>query len=100
MFDHTSRYYNVPNAVYTNAEGQTVTYKQRRFLPHASELKFLSEIKVAPAERLDLIASQTLGDPEQYWRLCDCNNAMNPFDLIEDLEHQLKVPAPQTNHSN
>ena len=32
--------------------------------------------------RLDTIAASTIGDAQQFWRLCDANDALNPFDLV------------------
>ena len=34
-------------------------------------------------DRLDNVSAQYLGDPEQFWRLCDANNAMEPEELTE-----------------
>ena len=36
-----------------------------------------------PGDRLDLITARTLGDPEQFWRICDANDALDPDDLAE-----------------
>ena len=38
---------------------------------------------VAEGDRLDNLAAAYLGDPQQYWRLCDANGAMRPDELIE-----------------
>ncbi len=53
------------------------------------------EITVNDGDRLDLITAKTLGDPEQFWRVCDANNAMNPFDLTAEPGRTLRVPVPQ-----
>jgi nucleoid-associated protein YgaU len=55
------------------------------------------EVTVTEGDRLDLIAFRTLGDPEIFWRICDANDAMNPFDLVADGEigRKLRVPIPQ-----
>jgi hypothetical protein len=55
----------------------------------------LQEVTVTAADRLDLIAARTLGDPEQFWRVCDANNAMDPLDLTTTLGRVLRVPVPQ-----
>ena len=47
---------------------------------------------------LDLIVeitARTLGDPEQYWRVCDANDAMNPAELTVRPGRTLRVPLPQ-----
>ncbi len=64
------------------------------FFPRAETLPLLVEVTVAEGDRLDLIAARTLGDPEQFWRVCDANNAMNPADLMAP-GRILRVPVPQ-----
>ena len=95
MFEPTSRYFNLPTATYTTPDGRTIAYKRRRFLPQGSAMPVLVEVTVTQDERLDLITSRTLGDPEQYWRVCDANNTMNPPELLTELGRVLRVPVPQ-----
>lgn len=95
MFDETSRYHGLPTAVYTTPDGRQVRYLTRRFLPQGSALPQLTEVTVTDQERLDLIAHRTLGNPEMYWRVCDANNAMDPFDLTAEPGRTLRVPIPQ-----
>jgi hypothetical protein len=52
-------------------------------------------VTVAQSDRLDLIASRTLGDSEQFWRVADANNAMHPLDLTEVVGRVLRIPLPQ-----
>jgi hypothetical protein len=94
MIGPTSRYAQVPIATLTDAEGRTIAYLTRRFLPQGRELPLLAETQLAPGERLDLLANRTLGDPEQFWRVCDANDAMNPNELEEE-GRPLRVPLPQ-----
>jgi hypothetical protein len=95
MFDYTSRYYRVPDARYTFPDGRTVTYRRRRFLPDGAALPLLAEVAVRQGERLDLFAHRTLGDPLQFWRIADANDAMNPFALVVRTGRLLRVPVPQ-----
>jgi hypothetical protein len=95
MFDYTSRYYNRPTASYTLADGRVVNYTLRRILPDGTNLPLLVETTVQQTERLDLVTYRTLGDPIQFWRVCDANNAVNPFDLVEPPGRKLRVPVPQ-----
>ena len=46
-------------------------------------------------ERLDIIAAQHLGDPEQFWRLCDANGAMRPDELTETVGRRLRITLPE-----
>lgn len=95
MFDHTSRYYRIETATYTTRDGRTISYKRRRFLPQGERLPLLVEVTVTDGDRLDLIANRTLGNPEQFWRICDANNAMNPFDLVAEPGRVVRVAVPQ-----
>jgi hypothetical protein len=96
MFEYTSRYYNLETLVITLPSGQVVTYKARRFLPQGGDLPLLVELQVQQDERLDLIAARTLGDPEQFWRICDANNAMDPLDLTDETGQLIRISLPQS----
>ncbi len=95
MFDHTSRYARIEIATRETPGGPTVTYVRRRFLPQGEHLPLLVEVTVTDSDRLDLIAARTLGNSEQFWRVADANNAMNPFDLTGEPGATLRVPVPQ-----
>ena len=97
MFDYTSRYYALETATATLPDGRAVSYKRRRFLPQPGALPLLAEVTVTQGDRIDLITGRTLGQPEQFWRICDANSAMNPFDLTAESEigRVLRVPLPQ-----
>jgi hypothetical protein len=95
MFDHTSRYYAIETATLTLQDGRTVAYKRRRFLPAGEEMPLLAETPVSQGERPDVLAHRTLGDPLQYWRLCDANNVMRPTELTDEPGRAVRVPLPQ-----
>ena len=95
MDDTTSRYIAVERAVYTGADGQPLAYLRRRFLPRGESMPALGEAAVGIDDRLDLIANRALGDPLQFWQICDANDAMNPFDLTAEAGQLLRVPIPQ-----
>jgi nucleoid-associated protein YgaU len=95
MFDSRSRYYNLETATFVGADGQNVTYVRRRFLPQGDTMPLLIQVTVVQGDRLDLIAARTLGDPEQFWRICDANNAMDPLDLTAQPGAKLRIPVPQ-----
>jgi hypothetical protein len=95
MFKPTSRYYALEDASLTTADGRIITYKRRRFLPDGEKMPLLVEITVKEGDRLDLITARTLGDPEQFWRICDANNAMDPLDLTAELGTVVRIPVPQ-----
>lgn len=95
MFEYTSRYYKIDTATTTSVDGQTIVYKRRRFLPQGETLPLLDLATVTDSDRLDLITARTLGDPEQFWRIADANNALNPADLTATPGRVLRVPLPQ-----
>jgi hypothetical protein len=95
MFDTTSRYYKIETATHTTVDGREITYVRRRFLRRGEDMPLLVEVTVADGDRLDLITARTLGDPEQFWRVADANNAMNPFDLTTEPGSTIRVAVPQ-----
>jgi hypothetical protein len=94
-FDPSSRYAGLETATYTAPGGQPVTYVTRRFLPQGEKLALLAEAPVNAGDRLDLLAYRTLGDPLQFWRIADANNALHPWDLLDRPGRSLRVPVPQ-----
>ena len=95
MFDPTSRYARLEQTTHTLPDGRVVPYVRRRFLPRGEDLPLLVEVTVTQADRLDVITARTLGDPEQFWRVCDANNAMYPPDLTDEPGEIVRVPVPQ-----
>ena len=95
LFDSTSRYYLLEDAIYVDKHGHRTTYKRRRFLPQGMQMPLLTEVTVTPGDRLDLIAARILRAPNHFWRICDANNAMNPFALTDQAGNVLRVSPPQ-----
>lgn len=95
MFEPSSRYYLVETATRTMPDGRVVSYKRRRLLPQGEAMRLLTEMTVAQNDRLDLITARTLGDPEQFWRVCDANDALDPDELTSTLGAVVRVPVPE-----
>jgi hypothetical protein len=95
MFEPTSRYAPLETATFTTPDGREVAYVRRRFVPPGRALPLLAEVTVDDGDRLDLVAARTLGDPEQFWRVCDANDALRPDELTEDAGRRLRVPLPR-----
>lgn len=95
MFGRSSRYYALDNSLYQEKDGHHILYKQRRMLPQGTTQPLLSLATTKPGDRLDLIAARTIGAADQYWRICDANNAMNPFDLIDENAGTLRIAQLQ-----
>ncbi|MBC8001538.1 MAG: LysM peptidoglycan-binding domain-containing protein [Opitutaceae bacterium] len=94
-FPITSRYYGVETAQLEPAGGRTIVFLRRRFVPSADRFLLLQNHTVVQGERMDHIAARYLGDPEQFWRLCDANNAMRPEELTKNPGRQLRITMPE-----
>ena len=95
MYEPTSRYYTLETAEHTLPDGRVVSYTRRRFVPKPDDAPLLAEKVVNQGERLDHITAQYLGDPEQYWRVCDANLELNPKRL-EATGLRLRIPLPRS----
>ena len=93
-FPPTSRYFGLEIARLNTPDGRVVAYVRRRFIPQPESFQLLQEHIVREGERLDLIAAAFLGDPEQFWRICDANNAMEPDDLTAAPGRRIRVTLP------
>jgi len=85
MIGPTSRYAGTALATLTVSDGdggvREVRYLRRRFVPAPSAHAILVEHRREPGERLDLLAARYLGDPTQFWRLCDASGVLRPAEL-------------------
>lgn len=95
MFGYESRYYNLQTSTHIGADGKQTSFKKRRFLPNGQTMPILVEVKLKQGERLDLITARSLGDPEQFWRICDANNTNNPKELTDEVGRSIRIPIPQ-----
>ena len=90
----TSRYATVGMSTYPLPDGTTFSYLRRRFVPPPERFSTIGRHRVVDGERLDVITALLLGDPTQFWRLCDANLAMRPEEL-EQPERILRVTLPE-----
>ena len=95
VFPLTSRYHGVETATLEVAEGRTIVYLRRRFIPPPDRFELLQEHTVTQGDRLDNVTAQYLGDPEAFWRICDANNAMWPDELTETIGRRLRITLPE-----
>ena len=72
-----------------------IIYVRRRFCPPPERFALLHEHTVTQGERLDNITARYLGDPEQFWRICDANAAMRPDELTETVCNKLRIALPE-----
>jgi nucleoid-associated protein YgaU len=96
-FPTDSRYYGSATLNYTTANGQSVSYLARRFVPQPGAPNFatVAQHTVQQGDRLDLIAAKYLGDPLMFWLLCDANGAIRPGALVETPGTVLNITTPQ-----
>ena len=94
-FAPDSRYHGLDIAQWTRADGEVVSYVRRHFVPPPEHFATLSEHRVAVDDRIDNLAARYLGDPQQYWRLCDGNGALRPDELTETVGRTLRITLPE-----
>ena len=94
-FPPNSRYYGIGTAKLTTVDGRTVVFLKRRFVPAPEEFSLIQEHSVIQGDRLDNVTAKYLGDPEQFWRLCDANGAIRPDELTETIGNKVRITLPQ-----
>jgi hypothetical protein len=95
LFPPNSRYHGLDTATFQAPDGRIIVYLRRRFVPPPERLALLVEHTVIDGDRLDNLAAQYLGDPEQFWRICDANGAMWPADLTGTVGLTLRITLPE-----
>jgi phage tail protein X len=95
LFSPTSRYHGIATATLEVTEGKPIVYLRRRFVPPPERFALLQEYTVAQGDRLDNLAAHYLGDPEQFWRLCDANGGLRPDELTEIVGRRLRITLPE-----
>ena len=94
-FPPTSRYHGTDTATMKTVDGKTIIYLRRRFIPPPERFSLLQEHTVVQGDRVDNLANQYLGDPEQFWRMCDANNVMRPDELTETIGRRIQITLPE-----
>ena len=72
-----------------------IVWRSRRFLPPPENFTLLQTVSIVAGDRLDNLAVQHVGDPEQSWRLCDANRAMQPEALVVNVGATLAITLPE-----
>lgn len=95
MFDPTSRYNPIPTATLTvtNPDGttQTIRYVRRRIIPSPIGTTTLLQYTVQQGDRLDNIAARYVGDPTQFWKICDVDNVLSPNELTDQVGRSIRI---------
>lgn len=102
MFDSTSRYFSKTNSNIStinlpdgNGTTRAVRYVQRRVIPPLDSGLTVIEHTVMGGDRIDNITARYLGDPTEYWLLCDANNVLRPNDLTDIVGRVIKIVLPR-----
>jgi hypothetical protein len=93
-FPPSSRYHGVGTAKLTTADGRTIIFLKRRLVPAPEEFSLIQEHSIVQGDRLDNLTATYLGDPEQFWRLCDANGALRPDELTEIIGLRVRITLP------
>jgi len=101
VLDASSRYATVGTATVEVPDGageqRVVRFLRRRFPPQPATLPILARHVVRGGDRLDVVAATYLGDPTQFWRICDANPTVHPDSLTaaDRIGYALRIPVPQ-----
>lgn len=90
-----SRYAATETTTVTLPDGREVACLRRRFVPSPAQFALLEEHVVTQGERLDVITARYLGDPEQFWRVCDANPVLRPEELTEAPGGVIRITLPE-----
>ena len=94
LYPSNSRYYGQPTLTLSLPDGAAVSYLSQRYAPQPSQFALLKNYSVVQGDRLDNLAATFFNDPQQYWRICDANNAIRPAALTETVGAQLRITLP------
>jgi hypothetical protein len=95
MFPINSRYYGITTVTLETQDGKQIVFLRRRFVPPPERFDLLTEHTVSEGERLDNITAVYLGDPEQFWRVCDANGVIRPEELTETVGRRIRITLPE-----
>lgn len=95
VFPANSRYQGTETRQLTLADGTVLVYLARRFQPPLQSLAVMRTYAVAQGDRIDNLAAGFIGDPEQFWRLCDANPVLRAEELTETVGRTVAIPLPE-----
>lgn len=89
-----SRYFGIETQKFVTPDGREIAYSARRLMPRAEQMKPLAIHIHDRDRRIDDIANDYYGDPEQYWRICDANLVFWPPDATSVADARIFIPLP------
>jgi len=93
-FPPSSRYHGIGTAKLTTTDGRAIVFLKRRLVPAPEEFALIQEHSIVQGDRLDNLTAKYLGDPEQFWCLCDANGAIRPDELTETIGAKVRITLP------
>ena len=94
-FPPSSRYNGIGTLQLVADDGTSIVYLKRRFVPQTERFTLLTVHSVLEGGRLDNITAQYLGDPLQFWRICDANGVMAPGELTDRIGNEIRITLPE-----
>ncbi len=94
-FAQNSRYSGLEILKQKLPDGREVAYVARRFVPQPERFETLREHAVSEGDRPDNLAAHYMGDPEQFWRLADANNVLNPLEMTSEIGRHIRITLPE-----
>ena len=95
-FPPDSRYYGLPLLRTVLTDGREIAYVGRRFLPPLEAYEPIAVHEVRHGDRLDLLAAQYFGDPEQGWRIAEANGVRDPREVLREAGSRIAIAAAST----
>jgi hypothetical protein len=95
LFPSNSRYAGIDTGTLSTVDGRTIVNVRRRFVPPPERFALLQEYTVVQGDRLDNLAAKFIGDPEQFWQICDANAAIRPEELTDIVGRTLRITLPE-----
>ncbi len=94
-FPASSRYHGISTLQMVAADGSPMVYLRRRLVPMPDRFALLTVHSVREGDRLDNITARYLGDPLQFWRVCDANGVMKPDELAGEVGNEILITLPE-----
>lgn len=93
-FPMNSRYRGVALRTRIGPDGSVETFVGRRIIPAMERYGVAGRRRLIAGDRIDRIAADAFGDPEQYWKICDANGDADPADAAGPPGRLIVIPLP------
>lgn len=87
-----SRYELLTKQPHVSEHGREFAYYSRRFIPKLPNDKSAYRVIENTTTRLDLLTFEQLKDVNLFWKICDLNTKLSPFDYCEFIGEKINVP--------